>query len=72
MSMLANFITLLVILISSFGLSQEVVITSDFERESLGKNVSFYLDKSGELTLDEAIELMQSDVDDAIASANAD
>ena len=50
-------ITLLLIVISGFGFSQEIVIDDSFERESIGHNIAVYLDKSGELTLDEVSEL---------------
>ena len=53
----SKLLTFLLVFLSGVGLTQQVVIDDSFERVSIGKNVSFYQDKTGKLTIDKVKEL---------------
>lgn len=57
MSTPIKLLTYLFIFISSFGLSQEIVVSNSIERVSIGKKILVYQDKSGKLTIDEIKKL---------------
>ena len=50
-------ITSLLIFLSGIVFSQEVVIDDSFNRDAIGKKISVFQDKSGELTIDEVQDL---------------
>ncbi|PHR49554.1 MAG: ATPase [Fluviicola sp.] len=53
MSISIKLLTLLLMVISNFGISQEVLINNSIERVSIGKKIFVYQDNSGELTINE-------------------